>query len=54
MSATVRPILDTVQKQGVLRIFHHGLVRLGTLLYQLHLIKNNFIVKENINNNLRN
>ena len=33
ISATVRPILDAVQKQGVMRIFHHGLVRLGTPLF---------------------
>ena len=26
----VRPILDDVLKQGVFRLFQHGLVRLGT------------------------
>ena len=29
----LRPILDAVLKQGVLRLFQHGLVRLGTPLF---------------------
>ena len=62
----VRPILDDVLKQGVFRLFQHGLVRLGTpvleeeniavlkQLYWRYLIKDNFKVKENINSNLSN
>ena len=29
----LRPILDAVLRQGVLRLFQHGLVRLGTPLF---------------------
>ena len=62
----IRPILEAVLKQGVLRLFQHGLVRLGTpvldeenisvleQLYWWYLIKDNFKVKENIKNNLNN
>ena len=62
----VRPILDDVLKQGVFRLFQYGLVRLGMpvleeeniavlkQLYWRYLIKDNFKVKENINNNLSN
>ena len=42
----IKPILDVVLKQGVLRIFKHGLAR----LYFRH----HFKVKENINNKLGN
>ena len=31
---TLRPILDALLKQGVLRLFQQGLVRLGTTLLQ--------------------
>ena len=62
----VRPILDDVLKQGVFRLFQYGLVRLGMpvleeeniavlkQLYWRYLIKDNFKIKENINNNLSN
>ena len=62
----LRPILDSVLKQGMLRLFQQGLFRLGTPVldeeniavlkqfYWWYIIKDNFKVKENTNNNLRN
>ena len=62
----LRPILDAVLKQGVLRLFQllgsawHASVldeestAMLKQLYWWYLIKDNFKVKENINNNLSN